>query len=236
MSKSLLYAHEYPANDKISITIPTIGEILEDEESYYSLVSCVTATPYDFMVQLEDIGVDFSKITSFELFMLLFAGMQNVDTHLVFGELDLKKFQKAIDRERNAIVLVDHENDIVIDEYAHSQICDLLRKINCLEKNDKKPGNEAARKYMIKRARIKQKRAAKKPKKSQIEDLIISMVNTEQYKYDYGGTLGLTIYQFHSSVHQIIKKINFDNTMIGCYAGTVDTKKLDQDALNWLKT
>ena len=89
---------------------------------------------------------------------------------------------------------------------------------------------------MIKRARIKQKRAAKKPKKSQIEDLIISMVNTEQYKYDYEGTLGLTIYQFHSSVHQIIKKINFDNTMIGCYAGTVDTKKLDQEALNWLKT
>ena len=59
MGKSLLYARSYPVNDKISIRIPTVGEILEDEARYNSIVSCVISTPYDFMVYLDDMGIRF---------------------------------------------------------------------------------------------------------------------------------------------------------------------------------
>ena len=89
---------------------------------------------------------------------------------------------------------------------------------------------------MIERARLKQRRAARRKRESQLEDLIVAMVNTEQYKYGYEGTLNLTIYQFNASVYQIVKKINYDNTMIGCYAGTVNIKELNQSDLNWLSS
>lgn len=235
MGKSLLYSRTYPVNDKISITVPTIREILEDEDAYFGLVTAVTAMPADFMVQLDDVGIDFAKITPFELFLLLFRGLQEAnDTSLVFGELDLRKFHTAVNQKNGTIVLADTENDIVIDRAIHDQICRVLRKINHLEKNNRTPGNDEAKKYMIERARIKQARAARHKRQSQIEDLIVAMVNTEQYKYDYEGTLGLTVYQFNSSVYQIIKKINYDNTMIGCYAGTVNIKELSPDTLNWL--
>ena len=236
MANGLLYARSYPINDKISVAIPSVGEILEDETAYYGMVSAVTSTPSDFMVQLDDIGIDFSKITSYELFLMLFRGLQESDTRLIFGDLDLSGFKTAVNEQNNQIVLLDQENDIVIDRVIHHQICEILRKINHLEKNDKHPGNEEARKYMLERARIKQQRARRKKPKSQLEEMIIAMVNTEQYKYDYEGTLGLTIYQFNSSVYQIIRKINYDNTMIGCYAGTVNIKELSQDDLNWLST
>lgn len=231
---SLLYARSYPINDKISITVPTISQILEDEDAYNGLVTTVTSTPSDFMVQLDDIGIDFSKITSFELFLLLFRGLQEADTSLVFGGLDLSGFKTAVNEQNGQVVLIDADNDIVIDRAIHDQICRALRLINHLKKNDQQPGNEAGRKFMIERARIKQQRARRRKKKSQLEELIIAMVNTEQYKYDYEGTLGLTIYQFYSSVYQVIRKINYDNTMIGYYTGTIEKEKLNQDDLNWL--
>lgn len=234
MAKGYLYSRSYPINDAISIVIPTVGQIIENESAYYGLITAVTATPADFMVQLDDIGIDFAKISSFDLFLLLFREIKQSDTSLVFGDLDLSKFETAVNQKNGNVVLLDQENHIVIDRAVHDQICRVIRKINHLEKNDRKPANEEAKKYMIERARIKQRRAARRPYKSQLEDLIIAMVNTEQYKYGYEGTLDLTIYQFNASVYQIVKKINYDNTMIGCYAGTVNSKELSQDQLNWL--
>lgn len=216
--------------------MPTVRQILADEDAYYSIATAVTATPSDFMVQLDDIGIDFSSISSFELFLLLFRSLQESDTSLVFGDLDLSKFEPAVNDQNGMLVLLDSKNGIVIDRAIHDQICRVLREINHLEKNDRKPANDEAKKYMIERARIKQRRAARRKQESQLEDLIVAMVNTEQYKYGYEGTLDLTIYQFNSSVYQIVKKINYDNTMIGCYAGTVNIKELNQSDLNWLSS
>lgn len=236
MLKGLLYAKQYPVNNKISITVPTVRQIIEDEDAYFSVVTSVTATPYDFMVQLDDIGIDFASISSFELFLLLFRGLKKADTRLVFGDLDLSKFSPVINRKNQNVVLLDKENDIVIDRAIHDQICRILREINHIEKHDRKPANAEAKKYMLERARLKQRRAARRQKQSQLEELIVAMVNTEQYKYDYEGTLDLTIYQFNSSVYQVINKINYDNLMIGCYAGTVNMKEIDQSKLNWISS
>lgn len=234
MAKGYLYSRSYPVNDSISIVIPTVGQIIDDESAYYGLITAITATPADFMVQLDDAGIDFATINEYELFLLIFSELKTKDTSLVFGYLDLSKFETAIDQKNGNIVLIDQENNIVIDRAIHDQICRVIRKINHLEKNDRKPANEEAKKYMIERARIKQRRAARRPYKSQLEDLIVALVNTEQYKYGYEETLDLTIYQFNASVYQIVKKINYDNTMIGCYAGTINAKELSQDQLNWL--
>ena len=87
---------------------------------------------------------------------------------------------------------------------------------------------------MLKRARDKMKRHRNRKEASQLESLIIAMVNTEQYKYDFEGTRELSIYQFNESVRQVIKKVDYDNRMYGVYAGTVNVKDLSQDDLNWL--
>lgn len=217
--------------------IPTVGQILEDEDSYYGVVTSIIATPSDFMVQLDDAGIDFSTLNSYELFLMLFPTIQSMDTSLIFKDLDLKNFKLAINEQNGMPILKDEINDVTIDRGIHGQICAALRKINHLESKNKKPANEEAKKYMLERARAKQRRAMHRKKvESQIEDLIVAMVNTEQYKYNYETTLDLTIHQFNTSVHQIVKKVNYDNLMIGCYAGTVNIKEINQDSLNWLST
>ena len=231
---NLLYQRQYAINDSIKIVIPTVGEIIDNESEYYGLVSMLTAMPIDLMVRLEDAGIDFTTINEYELFLLLFAGLQQQDTSLVFGDLDLSKFEIAVNQQNGAVVLRDEENDITIDRAIHGQISGVLRKIHHLEKNRRKPANEEAKKYMLKRAREKMNRQKNRKQESQLETLIIAMVNTEQYKYDFEGTRELSIYQFNESVRQIIKKVDYDNRMHGIYAGTVSVKDMSPDDLNWL--
>lgn len=234
MIVSKLYKQQIEINDKISVYIPTVGEVIANQDDYYTLVHALTAMPIDMMVQLDDIGVDFSTINDYELFLLLFAGLKAQDTHLVFGDLDLSKFELAENAQNGTVVLIDTEHDIVIDRAIHGLIANTLRDLHNIEKDNRKPANEEARKYMIKRAREKMNRRRNRREESQLEQLIISLVNTEQFKYDFESVLGLTIYQFNKCVRQVIKKIDYDNRMVGVYTGNISTKDLSQDDLNWL--
>lgn len=233
-TRNLLYARELAINNKISVVVPTVREILSDEDGYYGLVSMLTAMPIDYMVLLDDMGLDFSNMNAYDLFLLLFPAIQSQDTSLIFGDMSLEHFTRMVNEQNGLTVLVDPVNDIVIDRAIHGQIQAALRKIHHLEKNNRRPGNEDARKYMLERARIKQKRRKRRHQDSALESMIIAAVNTEQYKYDFGTTLDLSIYQFNESVRQIIRKIEFDNRMIGVYAGTVDATKVDPDDLKWI--
>lgn len=231
---NLLYKKEYAINQFINVRIPTVGEILDCEDEYYGVVSILTAMPIDMMVQLDDIGVDFTSINEWELFLLLFGTLKERDTSLVFGNLDLKPFQTAINPQNNHVILINKETGARIDRALHSQIASTLRKIHHLERNNRKPANGEAKEYMLQRAREKMRRQSRRLSDSQLEELIVALVNTEQFHYGFEGTRELSIYQFNESVRQVIKKIDYDNKMHGIYAGTVSAKDLSQDDLNWL--
>lgn len=233
-TRNLLYKKNYAINHSINIYIPSVGEVIDNEDEYYSLVSAFTAMPIDMMVQLDDIGIDFSTINEYELFLLLLSDIKEHDTSLILGELDLTKFNLAINKENGEVFLIDEDNDIRIDREIHFQISNVLRLINHIKKDKRNPGNSEAKDFMLKRARTKMKRNRNRTEISHLESLIIAMVNAEQYKYDFEGTRNLSIYQFNESVRQIIQKVDYDNRMHGVYAGTINPKELSQDDFNWL--
>lgn len=231
---NLLYQRQYKINDAISITIPTVEEIINNEEEYYALISTITAMPIDFMVQLDSIGIDFTSISEYDLFLLMFETIKSKDTTLIFGNLDLTKFEIAVHEQNGTMVLIDRENEIVIDRAIHNQIAAVLRKMHHIERNRRKPANEEAKKYMLKRAKEKQRRNRNRTTDSHLESLIVAMVNTEQYKFDFESTKKLTVYQFNECVRQVIKKVDYNNRMYGVYTGHINAKELSQDDLNWL--
>lgn len=231
---NLLYKTQIDVNDSIHIMIPTVGEVVDNEDEYYGVVSALTAMPIDMMVQLDDMGIDFSVINEYELFLMLFGGLKEQDTSLVFGTLDLSKFAPALNEQNGQVVLVDREHDIVIDRLIHNRIATILRNLHHIEKDIHKPGNEEGKRYMIEKARKKQKRDRNRTQESQLESLIVAMVNAEQFKYDFDTVRDLSIYRFNESVRQIIKKVDYDNKMHGIYAGTISVKDLKTDELNWL--
>lgn len=231
---NLLYKNEYCINDNVKIRIPTVGEVVDNEDSYYTIVSMLTSMPVDLMVELDNIGIDFTTIDEYELFLLLFVSLREMDTSLVFGDLDLSQFELVEREDNNTVALLNKETGVIIDRAIAEQIALVLRKLHNLEKNYRKPANESAKKYMLQRAKQKAARRRNKKQNSQLEPLIVAMVNTEQYPYGFAETRDLTIYQFNESVRQVIKKIDYSNKMFGVYSGTVSIKDLSQDDLNWL--
>ena len=235
--KSLLNAASVDIVPNLSIRIPTVGEILEDEDKYYEIVSSLTATPFQYMVQLDDMGIDYTQITDYQLFMMLFPMYAKSDLSLLFSDLDTSDFGIYINQQDNSQVIYSPNNNIIIDELIYNDLADTIRKINLFEKVKSKPGNESARKYLLEKERKKQKRNAKKPKEPYLEKLVIALVNTSEFPYNYETCMDLSIYKFNQSFKQIQQKITFDNTMIGVYAGTVDTSKMtNKDALSWISS
>ena len=233
--KSLLNATSVEIVPNLSLRIPTVGEILEDEDKYYGIVSSLTASPFQYMVQLDDMGIDYTQITDYQLFMMLFPMYAQSDLSLIFGDLDTSDFNVYINQDDDSQVIYSPSNNIVIDELVYNDLSDMIRKINLFEKVKSKPGNESARKYLLEKERKKQKRNAKKPRFPYLEKMVIALVNTSEFPYNYETCMDLSIYKFNQSLQQIQRKIAFDNTMVGVYAGTVDTSKMaDKDALSWI--
>ena len=219
---------------QLSIQIPTVGEILEDEFTYYNIISSLTATPFQYMVQLDDMGIDFTEITDYQLFTMLFTMYTKSDLSILFGDLDMSDFGVYKSKNDNTFIYSPN-NHIEINEKVYNDLVDTIRKINLLEKITSKPGNESARKYLLEKERKRQKRNAKKKQELYLEKLVIALVNTSEFPYDYDSCMDLSIYRFNQSFKQIQHKIAFDKTMIGVYAGTVDTSKLsNKDALTWI--
>ena len=233
--KCLLNATSVEIVPNLFLRIPTVGEILEDEDKYYGIVSSLTASPFQYMVQLDDMGIDYTQITDYQLFMMLFPMYAQSDLSLIFGDLDTSDFNVYINQDDDSQVIYSPSNNIVIDELVYNDLSDMIRKINLFEKVKSKPGNESARKYLLEKERKKQKRNAKKPRFPYLEKMVIALVNTSEFPYNYETCMDLSIYKFNQSLQQIQRKIAFDNTMVGVYAGTVDTSKMtDTDALSWI--
>ena len=198
-------------------------------------MSSLTASPFQYMVQLDDMGIDYTQITDYQLFMMLFPMYAQSDLSLLFGDLNTSDFNVYVNQDDDNQVIYSPSNNIVIDELVYNDLSDMIRKINLFEKVKSKPGNESARKYLLEKERKKQKRNAKKPRFPYLEKMVIALVNTSEFPYNYETCMDLSIYKFNQSLQQIQRKIAFDNTMVGVYAGTVDTSKMtDKDALSWI--
>jgi hypothetical protein len=233
--RHLLFSHQVVINDYLHIEIPTVGQVIDNEDDYYSTLALVTSSPYDMMVQLDDMGIDFTEITEYELFLVMFHTIAEQDTSMLFGDLDLSKFKPVIDQSGD-VLLRDSDTGYVIDIALYNDICTILRQIHGLERHIGKPVNEATKKYIIDRARKKMKRRLAKGGRedSQLESLIVAYVNAEQTSFTFDEVRDMTIYQFNESLKQVIKKVDYNNRMHGIYSGTVSAKDMSRDDLNWL--
>ena len=79
--KSFLQSgNNLPITSSISFKHPTIQDIIDidkerfglySEDIYYSMVNVFLTDPYDYMVFLDDKGIDYETVTPFEVFCLV---------------------------------------------------------------------------------------------------------------------------------------------------------------------
>lgn len=241
-AKSLLNRSSVKITDQLSLRIPSVGEILDCETDYFSLVSVMTSSPYQYMVQLDDIGIDYTQITDYQMFQLFFpVYAQNQNLSVIFGSLSLKDIALFHDHTTDLDVLYSPSSDIKIDEFVYLNMAKVMRQINCIKYERKRPKGEHTRKYLLEKERrhlknLERMKKRKEYEQPEFEKLVVALVNNEKFKYDYESVKQLSIYNFYQSFRQIQHQINFNNVMHGVYSGTIDTSKLsDKSCLSWIK-
>lgn len=221
-------------NNNIIIRQPTLDEIASfGEERYFSVVHALCSTPSDYMVALDDLGLNFQQITDFQMFVMLAKSLSTEDTSILLGDLSLPDFEYQINMADNTERLFCKKTGVIIDRAVHSQISGFIRKMHWIKKNSDKGGNEHTRQYLIDRERRRMRYSKNRKFQSVLYPLISTLCNCESFKYNMQTVWGLHIFSFYDSLHRIKKIEEARSLTAGIYAGRLDGKKIDQEALNW---
>lgn len=194
----------------------------------------------DLKWQLDDIGIDYTKISDYELFYSILArGYSKKDTKILFGNtLDFSQMKIVHDDNIDENVMIQYLEDgrqIRIDRFIYSSIVNILRKAHKLKRNDEMPGNEMTRQILIDDAREEYEDKKNKPKKSYLLPLISTMVNSEGFKRNDKTVFDMKIRAFMDSVSRVSKIKNAELLLQSGYSGFgIDLKKIDKEALNYM--
>ena len=231
--------NDFVVSKYIVLKQPTLGEICDyGEESYFDMVYGITSTPQSAKVMLFDMGIDYTKITPFQLFcMFIYNVYDQSKTSIIFGDLDFKKFEIRVNPEDESLYLEQTINneDVVIDEYTYMMIVDYICKSHFIEQDLKVPANESTKMILIEDARDAIEKRKNSEYHSQLKNLISSMVNREGFKYNHAQVWDMKINAFMDSVKRIMKIKNSDMLLQSGYSGFgVNLKDIDDKKLDWL--
>lgn len=237
----LYRGNDYYINDIITVRQPTLGEICEyGEKEYYNMICTLCSVGADLKWQLDDIGVDYTRISDFELFYSILArSFSKEKTKILFGDaIDFSAMQLMYNHQLQENVMVqvlEHENCLQIDKYVYASIVNVLRRMHRLKRNDELPGNEATKQILIEDARDAYEESKANPNKPFLLPLISAMVNSAGFKRNDATVFDMKIYAFMDSVARIEKIKNAELLLQSGYSGFgVDLKKINKEEINWL--
>lgn len=223
----------------IVLKCPKIRDVAEfGESAYFSMAQTLCATPSSMMVALDDMKLNYMKVSDFELFMMLCQSLTPKATHLLLGDLDLTKFKPRPYGPTEEVVLVyegteNDENPIVITPIIHEVLTTYIRKMHNFKKEVKKAGNEITRKQLIRLARQDAQMAKNKPHESFLRPVISAVKCRQGYSMDYIREMG--IFELMDDLSRLNVIVQADAALGGMYSGFVDTKKMDKTVLNWTR-
>lgn len=231
--------YDVKINDFITIRQPSVREIIEyGDNKYYSMVHTLCSVGADLKWQLDDMGIDYTKIEDFELFYSILAMRFGVnETRILFGDkIDFSKMLVMYNKELDEHVMIqkfEDESFVQIDRYVYSCIVNILRKIHKMKRNDEIPANETTRKILIEDARDEYEMNKSKKTKSYLLPLLSTVVSTNGGNRKY--VLDLNIYAFMDCVARFGKIKNADLLLSSGYSGFgIDLKKIDKEETNWM--
>lgn len=227
----LYFGDDYVINDNIRIHQPLVGEIVNCERDYFSVIHTLTAIPSDLKSQLWDIGLDWCQVDDFELFRMLAPTLTQDKTAILFGKLDFSNMRQYQNKNGD-IVLADKEAGIIIDQLIYTRMMNYLRKLHNITPKVEKTRSKTVKKWLIDEDRKKIELAKTKPFKSYLLPLISSVKVKQGYTKDYMRNMGM--YELFDDIARLQIIHNADHLLSAAYAGTIDMKKIDKKSLNWM--
>lgn len=228
---------DFVVNQNIRIHQPTLGEIADwGEQKYFSFIQSFTATPTDLKYVLSLSGVDWNKISDYELFLTRYKTFDKSQSAILFGDLDLAGFQTAVRKDSDSVILADPLSHAVIDRSIYEIITEYLRKTHGLEKNVERAMNETTRQVLLDEARERYEAGQDSKFRSVLLPLISALTNMEGFKYSWSTVWDMKINAFMDCVTSILHIKNADHLLTSGYSGFgIDLKKVKPKELSYFK-
>jgi len=215
--------------DGIEIKPFTISEIVEiGYEKYHQTMNIFALEVEDI---IKDIPEELKDVTVFDLFLK--SGLQELFEGFI-GAIGLflrieNINEFGIDEDFN--VIVSKNRKINRDNWGN--ICKIIQMQNCVkrEKEDYNPANEQARKIIEKIKALKRENPIKE---SITFPSMISGIANKSNNLNILNIWDLTIYQLYDALNRLNLIDNYQFTLNGIYAGTVNGKEINMKDINWM--
>ena len=238
----MFFGEDYRIADGIVISQPTIGDIMTfGEGKFNQVLNPFVVNPTSLRVTLWQHGKDWTEMSDYELFYQLILQLQLTpdETSMIFGDLDFSKFnlykrQNEVDGELvEDIVLLNHEQKVLIDEEIYNHMSSYLRTMfNIFPKVEKAKG-KTTKEWMIEGDIMNNK--SETERKSNLLSMISFCLNHPGFKYKKSELKELGVVEFYDSVQRLLVYESTSSLMNGIYSGFVDTSKIDKKEFDFMR-
>lgn len=240
----LYFGKPFELKEGIIINEPTIGNILEyGEQKFFTMLNVFISNPTGYRLQLWDMGIDWNKISDFELFSNLSKGLSVDDTRILFNDVDFSSFEAYVrksktdegeDKEEN--LLVNPKTGLEITENEYKIMAKYLRTMFNIFPKVMKVRGKFTKESIIEEDRMNleyQKKQNKNENASFLFPLVSACVNHPGFKYNVKELEDVGIFQFMDSVARL--RIYEDTVALLHGAYFADVKKVEKKSFDFMR-
>lgn len=237
--KYVVYGNSFDICPGFAINNPSIAEIYAmGEDKYKHALNLFIRKPYDIAVELDDHGIDYSTLTSYDLFFNTAPLIAPELSNIFFRQIHFDEYVQIFQSDGKKI-LRNSQTGHVIDEAVYYQISTYLRFIHFIsEKVEYDMGNRAGRQFLIRRMRRRQEKLLKDyvsgnlKNPMSLSNIISYCVNCSGFKYNYTTVFDLKISQLYDAFYRLRHIDERGHLMNALYAGTIAYDKIkDKETL-----
>ena len=203
--------------------------------------------------------MDWNEVSDFELFLMLYPGIDEKVSKLFFGDLNWKDFElsKKISfeekeddienisddsksEEKIQFCLYNEKEDIEINEDVYNHISQYLRSVFNIYPEEKLTNNSVMKKWFIEKD-LRQLNIDKEKAKNgkmdgnSIQSIISACVNHPGFKYKLRELRDVGICEFYDSVKRLQVYESTTALMKGMYSGFMDSSKIKAEDYNFMQ-
>ena len=231
----MYFGEPFDLQNGMIIYQPTIGDILKvGETSFYNNLNVFVGNPTMYRLKLWESGIDWNKISDFDLFTLLVKTCDIQYTKLLFGDIDFQDFER-VELENDVVVLFNQRNKLIITKEQYELMAKYIRTMfNIFPKSEKAKG-KTTKEWIIQEEKSKLERSKKEEHSSYLLPMISACVNHPGFKYKLQELKEVGIVQFMDSVQRIQVYETAIALNHGAYSGMCDMSKVDKNLLNFMR-
>ena len=241
----LYFGGDFEVNEKLIIHQPSIQEIIDiGEDNLFSVLNIFIGNTTMYRLPLWKKGVDWNKISDFELFSMLITSLEDNDAkRLLFGEFDFSKLKYATLKKNNVndecdteeMVLYDINENIIITEELYLYMREGLRYIFNIHPKTEFAKGKTTKEWIIQEEIEKNEKQKKSEPKEFFLPLISFCMNHPGFKYKSYELKKIGIVEFMDSVKQLQHNENVIALLHGVNSGFVDGEKIDPNKFNFIR-